>query len=76
MLLEFENGIRLWTRVDQFKEDFPGYASRDQDNDGFEIPRQLDLGGRNRGVTDWVLKTLNICNYSPPSAHALSKQML
>ncbi|MEA3302641.1 MAG: hypothetical protein U9Q75_05105, partial [Pseudomonadota bacterium] len=31
MLLEFEDGIFIWTRVDQFEEDFPESKSRGGD---------------------------------------------
>jgi CHAT domain-containing protein/pimeloyl-ACP methyl ester carboxylesterase len=70
MLLEFEDGIFIWTRVDQFEEDFPESKSRGGDANTLEIPRQLQLGDHNRGVSEWLLKSLKIFDIDPVSKTA------
>lgn len=72
MLLEFEDGIFVWTRVDQFEEDFPESKSRGGDANTLEIPRQLQLGDHNRGVSEWLLKSLKIFDIDPVSKTATS----
>lgn len=72
MLLEFEDGIRLWTRVDQFEKDFPDAKARGADAGTLEIPKQLNIGDSNRGVSEWVLKSLNIFDVDPVSKAATS----
>ncbi|MBG7601736.1 MAG: alpha/beta hydrolase, partial [Gammaproteobacteria bacterium] len=70
MLLEFEDGIFIWTRVDQFEQDFPESKSRGGDANKLEIPRQLQLGDHNRGVSEWLLKSLKIFDIDPVSKTA------
>jgi len=70
MLLEFEDGIFIWTRVDQFEEDFPESKSRGGDANTLEIPRQLQLGDHNRGISEWLLKSLKIFDIDPVSKTA------
>ncbi len=70
MLLEFEDGIFIWTRVDQFALDFPESKSRGGDANTLEIPRQLQLGDHNRGVSEWLLKSLKIFDIDPVSKTA------
>ena len=65
LLLEFEDGIFIWTRVDQFEEDFPESKSRGGDANTLEIPRQLQLGDHNRGVSEWLLKALKVFDVDP-----------
>ncbi len=77
MLLEFEDGIFIWTRVDQFEEDFPESTSRGGDANTLEIPRQLQLGDHNRGVSEWLLKSLKIFDIDPvgKTATAIGKMV-
>lgn len=72
MLLEFEDGIRLWIRVDQFEQDFPEAKTRDTDTGTLRIPKQLHIGDANRGISEWVLKSLNIFGIDPVSKTATS----
>ncbi len=72
MLLEFEDGIRIWTRVDQFEQDFSEAKARDAGSGTLEIPKQLRIGDSNRGISDWLLKSLNIFGVDPVSKTAAS----
>ena len=72
MLLEFEDGIRLWTSVAQFKEDFPDVGARSAVAGALEIPKALPMGDANRGVSDWVLKSLKVFGVNPVEAASKS----
>ncbi|RNC70123.1 MAG: CHAT domain-containing protein [Desulfuromonadales bacterium] len=62
MEIELEGGIRLFTTVDQYREDFAPGLSREGEAGVLEIPTELPIGAPSRGVGSWILKGLKIFN--------------
>ena len=59
--MELDEGIRLWSRVDDLQADFGLRRARDAGGeDTIDISTQLPLGGQSRGVGDWVIRGLKI----------------
>src|SRR3989442_2883966 len=61
--IELEDGIRLWTRVDDFRRDFAaGPARAAAEPDTIEIPQALTIGPRAqaRGLGGYAIQALKI----------------
>ncbi|RPI47273.1 MAG: hypothetical protein EHM59_04965, partial [Betaproteobacteria bacterium] len=81
VILEMDNGIRIWTSARQAAEDYghrtsaaaPSARGRRAAAAGsveFEISAALPVGSPSRGLTQWVLRALHIVDVDPLGAAA------
>ena len=57
--IELEDGLRLWSRVEELQRDFAPPA-READGDVIELPAYLPIGGPSRGLAGWAIKGLKV----------------
>lgn len=57
--LELDGGLRVWMRADAVQGDFGLQPARDGGGP-FDLPNELPVAGRSRGVGEWVIKGLKI----------------
>jgi len=55
--IELEGGIKLWARLDQFKQDFREQLQPDRDSGDLFIPTYISFGPRARGG-GWAIKAI------------------
>ncbi|MGH9175143.1 MAG: esterase/lipase family protein, partial [Vicinamibacterales bacterium] len=58
--MTFDDGLRLWSRVDDLERDFGLARSRDADGDVITLPTALPIGGPSRGWGGWAIKGLKV----------------
>src|SRR4051812_48566699 len=59
--LELEDGLRLWTRVDDVRRDLLPRAQRGQAaGDVIELPSELQIGPARRSLAGWGVRALKI----------------
>jgi triacylglycerol esterase/lipase EstA (alpha/beta hydrolase family) len=58
--ITFDDGLRLWSRVDDLARDFRLARSRDADGDVITLPATLPIGGPSRGWSGWAIKGLKV----------------
>jgi hypothetical protein len=58
--VEFQDGIRLWLRVDDIPRDLGRSIGRSVETDTFEIPSQLRIGPASRSGTGWAISALRV----------------
>ena len=57
--IELEDGLRLWSRVEDLQRDFAP-PTRDAAGDIIELPAYLPIGGPSRGLAGWAIKGLKV----------------
>jgi hypothetical protein len=72
--LEFEGGLRLWLRADDYRSEFgPARARGAGDASVLDVPSSLPLpspAARSRGAVDWALAGLKLVGLDPALAAA------
>jgi hypothetical protein len=58
--IELEDGLRLWTRVDDLERDFALEATRDAADGAIHVPARLPIGPPSRGWAAWGIKALKV----------------
>jgi hypothetical protein len=58
--VEFQDGIRLWLRVEDVPADLGRSIGRSVTTDTFEFPSQLQIGPASRAGTGWAIKALKV----------------
>lgn len=59
--LDLGDGLRLWTSVEQLREDAAGHSARSAaGGQSFALPQQLSIGAASRGTGKWIIKGLKI----------------
>ncbi len=58
--LEFQDGLRLWTRVDAVEGDLQRAIGRDVSTGIINLPSHLQIGPASRAVGGWAIKALKI----------------
>jgi len=70
--IEFEEGQRLWMRVDDYRRRFFPQATRDAEGSAvLTVPSELPLSApaaATRGVASWALKSLKVLGIDPAKA--------
>ena len=56
----FDDGVRIWSRVDDLARDFGLARLRGADGDVITLPAALPIGGASRGWSGWALKGLKV----------------
>ncbi|MGI9296240.1 MAG: DUF7379 domain-containing protein, partial [Pseudomonadales bacterium] len=60
LLLEQQEGVKLIIRRDDFEKDFPAAATNRGADGELVFPTSLDFGSPSRGVSNWMVKVLNV----------------
>jgi hypothetical protein len=68
--IEFDDGLRLWSRVDDLERDFGLARARGAGDDAIELPGTLPIGGPSRGWAGWAIKALKVVGIDAPKAIA------
>jgi len=63
--LTFEDGIRHWATLSEFKQEFGAGISRGASVDEIVVPGRLFVGTATRGGGSWVLKALRVFDFDP-----------
>lgn len=58
--LELDGGVKLWTTLQQYRDDFGTPAPRGERTGAVEFPTVLPVGTPSRGLGTWALKALRI----------------
>jgi hypothetical protein len=58
--IELEDGLRLWSRIDDVAQDFGLMRARGDADETIMLPGTLPTGGPSRGWTGWAIKGLKI----------------
>ena len=67
--LTFEDDIKRWVTVKEFKEEFSGTLSGDRATGALVIPQSLNLSkDQTRGIGSWILKSLKVFDFDPIDA--------
>ncbi len=61
--IELQDGLRLWSRVENVSGDFARRAERGQFADTFLVPSQLSVGPASRAAGGWAIKAIKILGY-------------
>ena len=73
MELTFEDDIKRWMTVKEFKEEFGGNLSQGRAAGDLVIPQHIGTSStKTRGIATWILKTLKVFDFDPIDA-AVSK---
>ncbi|MBP1686497.1 MAG: hypothetical protein H6Q33_2640 [Deltaproteobacteria bacterium] len=77
--IEFDDGVRIWLRADDYRERFGGHPSRDAAGaEVLDVPETLEVlpnGLASRGPITWVVKALRVfgVDLSAQTAAAIAK---
>ena len=58
--IELEDGLRLWSRVDDLERDFGLRQARGGADETIALPGTLPIGGPSRGWAGWAIKGLKV----------------
>ncbi|MEO5822981.1 MAG: CHAT domain-containing protein [Vicinamibacteraceae bacterium] len=58
--IELQDGLRIWSRVEDLPADLAGPRQRSQATDAIEIPSTLEIGPASRSVGGWAVKALSV----------------
>src|SRR4029453_1772615 len=58
--IELEDGLRLWSRVDDLERDFGLMRARGGADETIALPGTLPIGGPSRGWAGWAIKGLKV----------------
>ncbi|MEJ2321924.1 MAG: hypothetical protein P8Z31_06150, partial [Gammaproteobacteria bacterium] len=71
VLIEFDNGIKQWISLEQFREDYGVALSRDvKGKDELVIPSTVRIGDAERGLGEWGIKALSFLGFDLAGAGA------
>ena len=58
--IELEDGLRLWSRIDDLERDFGLIRTRGGADETIALPGTLPIGGPSRGWAGWAIKGLKV----------------
>ena len=58
--VEFEDGVKLWTTLGDFRRDFGAPTVRSAGSEYVSFPTEIELRGPSRGVMGWAIKVLRV----------------
>lgn len=58
--VEFEDGVKLWTTLGDFRRDFGTPTVRSAGGEYVSFPTEIELRGPSRGVMGWAIKVLRV----------------
>src|SRR4051812_42233626 len=58
--IELQDGLRIWTRVEDVPRDLVPRSQRGEALDGVQIPTELTIGPASRALGGWAIKGLKV----------------